>query len=176
MSKLILVDNYTPKSTDKVFLDTNIWLHLFTPALGKTRSKTEKTGKLYKELLNTKAQLYTSSIVISEFLNAYSRIVFNYHKDLCPTKFKDYKRDFRTSDEYKDLIIELDEIVNIQILGDCEKLDDKFTQLDPILISENFDVNDLIIMNICTQNQLKLITADNDFWRIPTKKSDIIII
>lgn len=176
MSKLIAVNDYNPVEKDKVFLDTNVWLNLFPPGVGKPRTKMEKTGRLYKKLLESKAELYTSSIVISEFLNSYARIVFNYYKETEPGRFNDFKRDFRISEEYKTLISQLDEIINMQILEDCKRVDDRFTQLEQELISEEYDVNDLIIMNICNLNQLKLITADADFINIPEKKSDIIII
>lgn len=75
------------------------------------------------KILQNKGEIYTSAMVISEFFNVYARIEFSIKKDAEPNKYINYKRDFRNTDEYKELAQKICKLINDKILKYSIRID-----------------------------------------------------
>ena len=155
---------YNIAKNEKVFIDTNILIYLFSPDfVSSNEQHIEQYSKILEILLQNSAELYISSIVVSEFINRILRIDYEKNKELYP----DFKQDYRKSQKYKEtlnlILKELKKILKISY-----KINDTFSDFD--LLSwyqrddnQNLDFNDLQIAFIIEKNNLKLLSNDSDF-------------
>ena len=165
---------------DILFFDTNVWINLFTPAKDNTDLQTqalrEKASKFYKQAIEKKTKIYTSSLVLSEFINRSLRIMFAAEKSENPRKYSGtnaYKDVFRKSDEYAEYLEEALELVELNILAYSYKTEDAFNSFDICDYKtregkENLDFNDYCIEHICRKRNYKLVTADMDYKKANT--------
>ena len=159
--KAINIKNYFPQKEDKFFLDTNIWIFLYGPYGSTDSEKTSKYSSFVKEITSQKCKIYTSSCVISEFINRYLRYG---HSNSRYAK-KPYKNSYKKSNEYKRTFGLLKESF-LKNFKDVILLDDNFskTNLNDLLkISEKTDFNDVIISHILKTHGIPLVTDDGDF-------------
>lgn len=169
MSNRIKLSTYEPKATDKVFIDTNVWLYLFCPIGSYKEKVVEQYNKVFYKILKSECQIYTSALIVSEFFNTYCRIDFQIRKKENPKQYKQYKNDFRNTEEFNELILDVCDIINNKILKHAKRLNDNFDKIDmsKILIADkNFDFNDKYFANICEKNNIKIITNDKDFLNL----------
>ena len=158
---------YNINTNDNVFLDTNILIFLFSPDFVHSKEyQVDTYSKIFEKLIENKSAMYINSIVISEFLNRCLRIDFNKnYQDSNNTK--DYKKDYRSSDEYKrTLAILLKELNKMFNEFKIKQLDDGFSNFDTITEFKNsteLDFNDLIIARNVIDNSFKLLSDDRDF-------------
>ena len=155
---------YKINNNEKVFIDTNILIYLFSPDFVSSNERNiEQYSKILEILLEKNAQIYISSVVVSEFINRILRIDYEKKKDTYP----DFKRDYRGSNEYKEtlklILKELKKILKISI-----KIDDSFSEFDIIEwykkdTNQDLDFNDLNIAFLVEKNNLKLLSNDSDF-------------
>ncbi len=163
--KLDLSKLYNISGEEKVFIDTNVLVFLFSPfsMAAYNQSARDKYSEIFDLLVKKGAEIYVNSIVISEYINVCLRLDFD--KNFNMTNKKDFKKDYRGSHEYK--------ITLKSILGELKKIgkltnriNDDFIKFD--LISEytvdiNLDFNDTLIAETVIDNSLKLLTDDRDF-------------
>ena len=155
---------YKISEDEKVFVDTNILIYLFSPDFVSSNTRhIEQYSKIFDLLLQHNAKLYISSIVISEFINRILRIDYEKNRELYP----DFKQDYRKSQEHKDtlklILKELKKILKIS-----HKIDDTFSNFNLLSWYQkdsnyNLDFNDLQIAFIVERNNLKLLSNDSDF-------------
>ncbi len=159
-------DIYSIKSDDKVFIDTNILIFLFSPDFVSSKEyQVDKYSKIYELLLHNNCKLYINSHVISEFINKCLRIDFDRHiQD--EHKTKTFKDDYRGTQRYKDTLKTLLKELKKFLALNVTQLDDKFSDFD---ILEEYkknstsDFNDLIIAKNVIDNDLHLLSDDGDF-------------
>lgn len=165
MMKMDLSKLYSITKDDRVFLDTNILIFLFSPFnMSKDyEHQKEKYSEIFALLVKNKSTLYINSLVISEFINKNLRLDFN--KNFNKSGDKDFKDDYRGSEPYKktlkSIITELKKILKF-----TNKLNDDIEQLD--ILKEytsdlNLDFNDVIIADTVIKHELKILTDDKDF-------------
>jgi len=155
---------YNISKNEKVFIDTNILIYLFSPDFVSSDEKyIEQYSKILDILLQNDAKLYISSVVVSEFINRILRIDYEKNKDVYPN----FKQDYRKSEKYKEtlrlILKELKKILKIS-----NKINDAFDDFDLLLwyqrdTNQNLDFNDLQIAFIVENNNLKLLSNDSDF-------------
>ncbi len=157
---------YKIDKNDKVFIDTNILIFLFSPDFVNSQEyQVEQYANIYGKLIENECELFINSHVVSEFINKCLRIDFEKNfqdRD----RSKDFKKDYRTSSRYE-------QSLNL-ILKELKK----FTNKNVKQISDNFenfiifneyknhhksDFNDLIIAKNVIDNNLKLLSDDGDF-------------
>jgi len=153
-------------SLNYYFFDTNIWIFLFHP-LGSYKSfQTKQYAKLLKDLLTNQCKIIISSIILSEFFNTVLRYEFNILRDKHPSTYKNFKKDFKGTKRYNSIINSLMKIVKSQILSIAKPIGDDFDKIniDDILKSLlKMDFNDNCIVELCTKNNIVLVTDDSDF-------------
>lgn len=117
----------------------------------------------FKGALEAKSQLFTDVLIMSEFLNAYSRKKFNI---FFKNEFKNFK-EFRNSKKFVPIAEEIASVAKA-ITGRCSLLDSGFADLkiDEALnkyAEGRHDFNDQVIAELCSKEKLILVTHDGDF-------------
>lgn len=158
---------YKIESTDKVFIDTNILIFLFSPSYVKsTTDQVDKYSAIFAKLIENKCNLYINSHVVSEFINRCLRIDFENNFNI--NGDKKYKTDYRGSEEYlKTIKIVLKQLK--KLLKSVSHINDDFESFDissAYEATKENDFNDLIIADTVLKNDLKLLTDDKDFKEI----------
>lgn len=162
------ISSYNPSSTDKLFFDANIWLNLLNPLGSKLPEiYKENISEFYRKVLNAKSRIYITSMILSEFFNAYARNEFKTYEKIKNKKLN-YKRDFRDTYLFKNVIKDIQSLINDNILKDCIKLNDNFSSLNLNSINNNddftgYDYNDKFYSLLCESEDITIVTADKDF-------------
>lgn len=155
---------YDIKEKEEVFIDTNVLIYLFSPDFVSTNQKQiDEYSQILDILLQKEANIYISSVVMSEFINRILRIDYEKNKNQYP----DFKKDYRNSQDYKSslnlILKQLKKILKIST-----QIDDNFSQFEILEwykkdINMDLDFNDLIISFIIENYNFKLLTNDKDF-------------
>lgn len=166
----INVREYSPKSIDSFFFDTNVWLLLFGDIADFQKKAQKNYSALFQTILDRDYTIFLTSNVISEFANVLLRRAFNEWQSLTHNIGKDFKKDFVGSATYIDQV----ELITILIrkinnLPCTEKIPDNFNAINLNKILNTFkviDFNDCYIAEICQLKGLKLVTNDRDFFNL----------
>lgn len=167
-------EDYILSSKDILFFDTNIWLNLFLPTGTKenkeTKEKIKKVSRIYKDVCEKSIKVYISSIVVSEFFNRYLRLMFDAEYSEDPSRYpnKDFKKEFKGTEEYVKYVNDIIEVLETNILPNTELLDDNFNRFTLKEFKEKrniryYDFNDFYIHKLCKDKNLLVVTGDNDF-------------
>ena len=70
--------NFT--STDKLFLDANIWLYLYCPQ-GSKDYWVKTYSNVFDRILNAESRIYIDVLVVSEFINTFARQEYELAKE-----------------------------------------------------------------------------------------------
>jgi predicted nucleic acid-binding protein len=172
MKKIIDIKSYQPHKDDIFFFDTNIWMYLYCPIGDYKKYIIQPYSNFFKKILDRKSSIFISSIVLSEFFNAYTRLEFNLLKSKEPATYQDFKKDFRNSEHYKSIVLTIKNVVQHKILKVAQRIDDKFNHLN---VDELFtdielsDFNDKYIVFIANGEEMKVVTNDCDFYTMNLK-------
>lgn len=151
---------YNINEADNIFIDANILIFLFSPSfVSSKRFQVDKYSQIMTQLFQKKCKLFINQLVVSEFINKCMRIDFERNFNI--NNDKDYKKDYRTSQEYKDTLkIVITELK--KFLKHAKQINDDFETFE---IKDNFEIdfNDLIIADTVKKNNLKLLSDDGDY-------------
>lgn len=168
MSKIHDITTYKPSSSDVFFFDNNVWMFLFCPIVNYERLKQKKYASFFSDVNSAKSCIWINSLVLSEFCNAWLRIVYNnWKKKAKNTLNNDYKKDFVGSQGYNDSIREI-KLTLQSILKKAERTTDDFNSinLDHIFTElENCDFNDSYYLELASRNKWKIVTDDADLFK-----------
>jgi len=162
------IGRYQFSPEDRLLFDTNVWITLFDCRSDPPSRDPQKT-KIYAGALRraTKArsQLFTHPFVISEFVNRMLRDEHNFQVSL-QTADSNFKV-WRHSPAYLDFA----EVVAAQVrafLKSCTLVEHTFNAviLEKCLAAfeeEARDLNDELLLAVCRDSGLQLVTHDGDF-------------
>lgn len=158
--RVFSITDYNFLPDDELFLDTNIWLKIFCP-LTANEPRVSVYSSAFRRILETNCRIYIDVLVVSEFINTYSRILWR-HSQTTPG-FKE----FRNSQQFEPIAQEIASNIT-RILKHCSRLDNKFDSLKIRDLLDEYskgsvDFNDQVIGRLCRSRNLKLITDDQDF-------------
>ena len=169
MTEIMNIDMYSPQKSDRFFFDTNIWIYLFYPIGNYKRAIIDKYSEFFHKLIQAEADIFISSLVLSEFFNVWVRAEFRILQEAEPDKYKEFKRDFRNTQLYQDKMREVKFIVKHQIFKLAKRIDDDFSglKIDKILRDiEKWDFNDKLHLALVKRHNLKFVTNDSDFHSV----------
>ncbi len=151
------LQDYANLSGKDVFVDANVLIYLFWPT--GQHSFEANYARVFRNLLRQGNSLYVDFLVISEVVNRVLRI--EHQKLNSNQKFKD----FRNSQDGKDVISDIYLIVQNEILSSFKIIGKSFNKSDieGFLIVEQLDFVDKATVSICSENNLVLLTNDRDF-------------
>lgn len=163
MSTRFRCKNIGEWQSNKVFFDTNIVLSLFTPLVLKNNAN--EYSRLFGDCLKNSIEMYIDTHVLSEFINKYIRYEYQIYlkiNNISPLelKFKSY----RSLPEGVKAMELVESIVKNRLLKRFLLARKAFVNGDIAALSfSGADFNDLIILEICKENALALVTDDSDF-------------
>lgn len=163
-SQKLPISSVVPKQTDIFMLDTNILIKILYPAMNDKNVMPYEN--LYAALLAAKSKLFISSIQISEFINRCIRFQFALYKDSEDNREFDFKKDYRNTDDYRNSMTAILDIINFDIIPNYTFIDDGFSKMQNDQIFRygfSYDFNDSLLLEIASQNHAMLITDDRDF-------------
>ena len=150
-----LIDRYRFTPSDKLLLDANVWLFIFSPQYRPTdrRAKVYSTG--LKRMLEARSTILIDAMVLSEFVNVLARLAYNsLPAAQRPSDFKTFRRSssFKTTaasiaDSYK------------RILQVVTRIESGFASCDPEDLIRRYqagrsDFNDLLLAHMCRTEAL----------------------
>lgn len=167
MSKIIDISAYTPLESDKFFFDANIWMYLYCPIGNYKKDVIDQYSSFLKKAYNARSSIFISSLVLSEFFNAWIGLDFNILKGSDRSKYADFKRkDFRSTESYKNSATTIKTVVTKHILNIAKRTDDKFKNIsfDELFKEiEMSDFNDNYYLAMANCENFKIVTNDYDF-------------
>ena len=89
-------------------LDTNVLIKVFYPAMVDTKSTAYVD--FYQKIIQQKNTIYITGIQLSEFVNRCIRFQYDLYRNENPD-VQDFKRDYRDTDDYRDSMDAIMEIV-----------------------------------------------------------------
>lgn len=157
--------SFAPTADQRFILDTNVLIKLLYPAMSQENS--EPYENLYKSIIATNAKLIISSVQISEFINRCIRFQFNLWKEEQDGSIDtDFKSGYRNSDDYRESMNAILDIIKDDILSRSTCIDDQFSKMNTDNLYQygfSYDFNDSLIAEIARLNNAILITDDRDF-------------
>nr|DAN52430.1 MAG TPA: 23S rRNA-specific endonuclease [Caudoviricetes sp.] len=170
--KTIRIRDFNVGPHDKFMFDTNIWILLYGSIAGFEQKKQERYASLLKEILSRKANIYVTSIIVSEYINVVLHIGFKKWKKAHDNVNADFKHDYRPTEHYLDILQEAVFQVK-EILSITQKRPDDFHRIDIASmldeLNSNYDYNDAYIVKCCEQDNLTLVSDDTDLTFVDSK-------
>lgn len=163
------ITKYEPQPDDNFFLDTNVWISVFEPTGNARENAQSSYSSFLSKIFLANSKIHISSMVISEYINVLLRIDFNLWKDVNNSPYADFKKDYRKTTRYKEKSSMIATTLMKQILPKCIKLNDNFNKIKLNALFENLsdsDFNDLYIIELAKNNNLKIVSDDRDFYSI----------
>lgn len=159
------ISKYEVGSNEEFFFDTNVWMFIFAPLAGAKQNKQRAYSKLLSEALSRGATIWINSQVVAEYINRCLRMEFEVWRRKPENMIANYKRDFRSTDDYKSTLQDTKSQV-LAILQKSTRYPDDFhsVNIDSIISSMGnvLDYGDAVIVDLCKRKKFKLVTDDGD--------------
>ena len=157
------ISKYNFQEGENIFVDANIWLYLFPAPVNPNNKKLKIYSKEFARMQGKNVNLFTDVLILSEYLNRYSRIEYeaNYK-----TNYPRYK-DWRISQDFVNVgSIAANFTKQILKLSNLHDISSSAFNMQEII--NNFsvaktDFNDAIFIEICSKKSMKILTDDGDF-------------
>ena len=162
MANCLNIQEYSPSQNEEFFFDTNVWIYLLIPALSHNQLLEQKYAAFWGKIRNKKAKVFTSFVVISEFVNRYLRNELkNYNKfNNCEIDYKTFKQ----KKEYEENFKYITNLVLQVILPNCELIAEpqEIIQDNSCLYNyiKNCDLNDNYIIEIAKYYECCIVSSD----------------
>ena len=172
------ISKYSPRQSDLFLFDASVWMLLFCP-LGNYNVKEQRSfSSFLNDVRSSRSSIFMSSLILSEFANAFLRIDFQRWIKEEKHVGISYKRNFVGTDRYKRTVLLIIPIMK-KIMSICEKGSDNFNHLDINKILGHFqsiDFNDSYYLELSLSSNFKIVTADYDFVKYKNHSQGIITI
>lgn len=163
--EIIKASQHQPDQSSGYLFDTNVWLFIYGPIAGSNPRKQRVYSKLLDCILQRKATIFITSLILSEYINCVLRMGFTQWKKSTSTYNADYKRDFRSTVDYKetleDAIAQVEDILKI-----TQRRPDDFNAIDVQSVlnamGQTSDYNDSYLIKCCEKSHIKLVSDDRD--------------
>ncbi|MEW6247317.1 MAG: PIN domain-containing protein [Nitrospirota bacterium] len=158
------IDDYRFAPSDKLLLDANVWLFIYSPQYRPTDRRAKVYSTALKRILAARGTIFIDAIVLSEFVNVLARLAYN---SLSSTKRPPDFKAFRNSSSFHAIAESIADSCK-RILQIATRIESGFTLLDPADLMSRFaagksDLNDLLLTHLCRTQSLTLVTDDADF-------------
>ena len=157
------VNSYSFVQTDELLIDANIWLYIHGPQVPKDQRSRNYSNAL-TNIFNVKCSIFIDVLILSEFINRYSRLKCFQEKGTADSNtFKVY----RQSSDYKLVAKDFTDAAR-RIFKHSKCVESEFTSIDIDDLLKDYesncpDFNDQILVKLCKSRSLKLVTHDSDF-------------
>ena len=163
---IIDTKTHNPSKSEHYLLDTNLWLFLHCQIGNYKTGTIKKYSFFYSKLIKANSTLYTTSLILSEFINTYLRIDCSSINKIPREK---YKSDYRPSPAFSKTFEIIEQTVKEKILKQVKCLDDEMSKMsfDQVLCdSRRSDFNDAYVSNLIKGKGINILTDDYDFSKL----------
>lgn len=165
---IIDITSHQPQNNNIYFLDCNVLMYTFYTNGSYATDLVYDYSLLITKIINTKSKLILTDVLLSEFINTYIQTEFHRLARLngWPHTKKYFKRTFKLSAEYEDILQEIKYIITRQILPVFSLLDDEFSKITFEKMFDNpdsFDFNDRYYGYCMAPIDAYIVTNDADF-------------
>lgn len=163
MAVIKYINGYEIEEGEKFFIDANIWLYMYGPIGDYEQKVVDKYSTFFEKIVENGNEIYISSSLISEILNRYLKIAFKIASE--EDGIKDFKRDFRDNEVYKETIKSIEMIIDEKIIKKCIQVNDEFETYDfnVSYLNNGMDFNDSLYCHMAISKGLTVLTNDKDF-------------
>lgn len=158
------INTYAFKDSDRLLLDTNVWMFVHGPTAPGDRRVAIYSSALAR-ILAAKATIHIDVLIVSEFVNRYARLR---HSILQSTAgvFPDFKQ-FRSGAGFKLVAQDIADAIR-RVLKDCTRAESGFASVDIGSLIDEYekgesDFNDQMLAELCKSQGWTLVTDDGDF-------------
>lgn len=157
------ITGYTFSQNEELVFDTNIYMRLFGPYCFTKAGFYEYSNAL-RYIQTNRAQILINTIIISEFINAFSQEMWR--KSSKGTQYDKFK-DYRNSSDFKEVADEIgiwiEEFLDMVLCCEPEFDDQKAQEYMSKYLAGTLDFNDIVISDFCKSKNGVLVTHDFDF-------------
>lgn len=150
--------------------DTNVWIYIYGPMAGSEKKKQSLYAGLLRDIVDRKAGLFITSMVLSEYINRVLRIEFEQWKKRNNLYNADYKRDYRPTEDFQDTLDDVKAQVKDILSNITQKRPDDFNNIDIdgiVNSMSNFaDFNDAYLVRCCERGNMCFVSDDKDINKI----------
>ncbi|MDQ1276861.1 MAG: hypothetical protein QG610_2439 [Euryarchaeota archaeon] len=154
------IETYDFPSEKNYFFDTNIWLYIYGP-IGWPDQKSDIYSKALREIRNSNGTIYINCMVISEFINAFSRIEFK--QQTTHSRFKDFRNSISFRPVAEDITSNVKKILRNTLACDPDLKVIDLPEIMSFFEQGKYDFNDLVFAEICRSRGMIFVTHDKDF-------------
>lgn len=151
---------YDFPSEKNYFFDTNIWLYIYGP-IGWPDQKSAVYSRVLREIRNSNGTIYINCMVISEFINAFSRIEFK--QQTTYSRFKEFRNSLSFRPVAEDIASNVKKILRNTLTCDPELKVIDLPEIMSFFEQGKYDFNDLVFAEICRSKEMVFVTHDKDF-------------
>jgi predicted nucleic acid-binding protein len=158
--KVHSIDNYDFSEGKGYFFDTNIWLYIYGP-IGWPDQRSDAYSKALKAIRHSDGTIYINCMIISEFINAFSRIEFKQQTDF--TRFKEFRNSLAFRAIAQEIAYNVRKILKSTLACDPELTVIDLPEIMDLFEQGKYDFNDLLFAQICRAKNMVFVTHDKDF-------------
>lgn len=161
--RVIPMSEYYPSKEENVLIDTNVLIKQFYPTNFDVNTDIDE---VFKRLRKAKSTILLSSVQVSEFINRYIRIQFNYYKSTTGNEELSFKTGYRSTTDYTKHMNDILNILTTEVLPICKCINDRFEEMDACKLYRygfSYDFNDALISEMASLYNATFITNDHDF-------------
>lgn len=158
------IASFSPKPDQTFIMDTNILIKLFYPGLSGKNTRIYEN--FFVQIRKQKSILLMTAIQISEFINRCIRFQYNLWADEQDPYHSDFKKDYRNTDDYRESMGVILDVINNDISPNVTYTDDKFSCMDTNRLYQygfSYDFNDALVAETTRLHNAILVTDDRDF-------------
>ncbi|MDQ1251047.1 MAG: hypothetical protein QG646_116 [Euryarchaeota archaeon] len=142
------------------FFDTNIWLYIYGP-ISWPDHRSDVYSRALKRIRDSKGTIYINCMIISEFINTFSRIEFKQQSEF--SRYKEFRNSLRYRAIAQDIAYNVKKILKNTLVCDPELQTINFPEVMDLFEQGKYDFNDLLFAQICRAKGLVFVTHDKDF-------------
>lgn len=158
--KVHSIENYNFPEGKGYFFDTNIWLYIYGP-IGWPDQRSDAYSKALKKIRNSDGTIYINCMIISEFINAFSRIEFKQQTGF--TRFKEFRNSLTFRVIAQEIAYNVRKILRSTLACDPELQAIDLPEVMDLFEQGKYDFNDLLFAQICRAKNMVFVTHDKDF-------------
>jgi predicted nucleic acid-binding protein len=158
--KVHSIENYDFPAGKDYFFDTNIWLYIYGP-ISWPDQMSDAYSRTLKKIRNSEGTIYINCMIISEFINAFSRIEFKQQTDF--TRFKEFRNSLAFRAIAQDIAYNVRKILKSTLTCDPELQAIDIPEVMDLFEQGKYDFNDLLFAQICRGKDMVFVTHDKDF-------------
>lgn len=168
---IINISSHIPQEGDCYFLDCNVLMYNFYTNGSYASDLVADYSSFLSNLINAKANIYLTDVIVSEFVNTYIQTEFHRLATLhsWPHSKVYFKNVFKKTQEYEDILKEIKYIFDRQLFPISKRIDVNFSEiaLDDIFNNpQTFDFNDRYYGLSMEKQKAYIVTNDADFSNI----------